>query len=114
MVSIPDEIIFYRSGSSIPVTNGEIITSESELNQDKTKIKYNKNYTLDYQFMALGKANYREIYEHAYDTKNWIKICGDCNYYDESSRYQQLTYYGRTNRLTFRICHDYCETCKEL
>ena len=30
------------------------------------------------------------------------------------AEYQQKMYYGRINRLTFRLYHDFCETCKEL
>ena len=116
LVSIPNEIIFYREGSNTHLTNGERIGSNNVLKQDKDIIKYDRNYTLDYQFMALGKENYSSLYNSAYDKENWIKNpdCTNCNSYNESIRYIQKTYFGRTNRLTFRLCHDYCETCKEL
>ena len=81
LISIPNEIIFYREGSDIPLTNGEKISENHKLKQNKDIIKYNKNYTLDYQFMAL-----------------------------ENNK----IYYGRVNRLTFSLCHDYCGSCKEL
>ena len=28
--------------------------------------------------------------------------------------YNQTIYYERINRLIFRLCHNFCETCKEL
>ena len=30
------------------------------------------------------------------------------------SNYRFKIYYGRTNRLKIKLCHDYCETCYEL
>ena len=27
--------------------------------------------------------------------------------------YSPKTFYGRTNRLYFKLCHDYCETCNQ-
>ena len=118
LISIPPEIIFYRSGNNTPVSNGERINTSSYLNQNKDIIKYDRNYTLDYQFMVKGKTNYWALYlgslEHAQDIT--IPNCpsSDCKGYNAEEFYVQKDYYGRTNRLTFRLCHDYCETCKEL
>ena len=32
---------------------------------------------------------------------------------DYSQYYEQKTFDGRTNRLSFKLCHKYCKTCKE-
>ena len=112
LISIPNEIIFYRQGSNIPLTNGEQIGSNHILNQNKDIIKYNQNYTLDYQFMALGKASYNDLYNQAHGHDKIFKNSGSS--YNYENDYKQNVYYGRTNRLTFRLCHDFCETCEEL
>ena len=112
LISIPNEIIFYRQGSNTPLINGAQIGSNHILNQNKNLIKYDKNYTLDYQFMALGKASYNDLYNQAHDKDKIFKNSGTS--YNYENDYKQNVYYGRTNRLTFRLCHDYCETCKEL
>ena len=67
-----------------------------------------RNYILDYQYMAKDKASYNDMYNQAHDKDN-----GD-GHNPDGSYYSQKIYYGRVNRLTFRLCHDYCETCKEL
>ena len=47
LILIPDEIIFYKQGSSVALTNGEKIDSNGVLKQNKNLIKYDRNYTLD-------------------------------------------------------------------
>ena len=108
LISIPNEIQFYREGSDAPLTNGEKISKSHKLKQNKNLIKYNKNYTLDYQFMALGKGKNIDVFNQAH--KKDIPYQGE----EFEKFYSQKTYYGRVNRLTFSLCHDYCETCKEL
>ena len=107
LISIPEEIIFYREGSDIPLINDENINQNHILKQNKNIIKYNKNYTLDYQFMALDQQSNTEVFNQAHKQ--------DIQYMDGiESDYTQKTYYGRVNRLIFSLCHEYCETCKEL
>jgi hypothetical protein len=110
-VSIPEEIIFYKSDNDIPLSNGERISTDHVLKQNKDKIKYDKNYFLDYQFIAKGFETYNELYNHAHK-KNYTYNTGKTCNFQES--YSQKIYYGRTNRLSFRLCHKYCETCEEI
>ena len=111
LVSIPEEIIFYKSENDIPLSNGEQISIDHVLKQNKEKIKYDKNYFLDYQFIAKGFETYNELYNHAHK-KNYTYNTGKTCNFQES--YSQKIYYGRTNRLSFRLCHKYCETCEEI
>ena len=60
--------------------------------------------------MALGLATYEDVYNQSQE-KNKMANNG---YNSFPAEYQQKIYYGRVNRLTFRLCHDFCETCKEL
>ena len=112
LILIPDEIIFYKQGSSVALTNGEKIDSNGVLKQNKNLIKYDRNYTLDYQFMAKGLSSYDAMYNQAHDKEKIINSGRPSKNYE--SEYSQKIYYGRVNRLTFRLCHEYCETCKEL
>ena len=54
--------------------------------EKKEIIKTSKYYYIDYQYMAI-------------------------NFDDDE---EEEPYYGRTNRLKFKLCHDYCEKCYEL
>ena len=111
LVSIPEEIIFYKSDNDIPLSNGERISTDHVLKQNKDKIKYDKNYFLEYQFIAKGFETYNELYNHAHKKNNTYNTGKTCNFQES---YSQKIYYGRTNRLSFRLCHEYCETCEEL
>ena len=96
LISIPDEIIFYKEGSNIAINDGGIISSNHILNQNKNLLKYNQNYILDYQFMALGKSKNIEVFNQAH-----LK---EINY--EGSEFEnsfsQEKYYGRINKLKFK------------
>ena len=110
LISIPPEILFYRIGNEdTPLINGEKIGPNHILKQNKNLIKYNQNYILEYQFMAEGPTSYSALYNQAHERQDLISG-GDY----ESGFTQKKIYYGRVNRLTFKLCHDYCETCKEL
>ena len=110
LIEIPDEIKFYRIGNNTALISGEEINSDNILKQNKDLIKYDRNYTLDFQFMALGLKTYEDVYKQAHE-KNKMSNNGYNNFPDN---YNQTIYYGRVNKLTFRLCHDFCETCKEI
>ena len=65
--------------------------------QNKSLIKNSQYYYIDYQYI-IDDIYYFYIFEEGYDL----------NYLEPK------IYYGRTNRLKFKLCHDYCETCYEL
>ena len=114
LISIPVEILFYKSGSSVALTNGQNIDSNNILEEKKDLIKYDRNYILDYQYMAKGKAPSNDLYNQAHEKMSISNSGYNSPKFGDSGYYSQNTYYGRTNRLTFRLCHEYCETCKEL
>ena len=63
LISIPPEIIFYRSNNlGTPLSNNDWVGGDHVLNQDKNIIKYDRNYTLDYQYMARDQSNYNDMY----------------------------------------------------
>ena len=116
LISIPIEIIFYSSSSlSTRLTNGKRIDKNGVLHEDKNLIKYNRNYTLDYQYMALDQTSYENMRKDVFQQVDFHhSIEGLSAVVDSKMNYAQKIYYGRVNRLYFRLCLYYCETCKEL
>ena len=91
LISIPSEILFYRRNDlNTPLTNGEQIGSNHILNQNKDIIKYNQNYTLDYQFMALGKASYNDLYNQAHGHDKIFKNSGSSYNYENDYKQNVL------------------------
>ena len=67
----------------------------------------------------MNNVKYWDLYYTAVDKQEKITSVDHnnnvvCAGFDKECGYFQKTYYGRVNRLTFRLCHDYCETCKEI
>ena len=82
--------------------NGSIvnINNRNSLEQNKELLKTSKHYYIEYQYIIVDAED------------------------DDSSRTRrrnadldnlgQRIYYGRINRIEFKLCHEYCETCLEL
>ena len=100
LVSIPDELIINEmygrnwnfEGYQLQ-NNSELLSSEKyRIKQNTSLIKTSKYYYIDYQFIVRENK----------DEKRRLS--------EEEPKY----YYGRVNRLKFKLCHEYCETCYEL
>ena len=63
--------------------------------------KTDELYHLYYQYIA-EEPSYNELYYSG------LEILNDTDY---SSSYIAKEVSGRTNKLSFKLCHDYCETC---
>ena len=112
LVSICNELLLYRGKSDSRETNtvpiGESFGSQYTLLQDKSRIKNEDTlYTLEYQFI-VQEPDYTTFYSIPHATFDSIG-----HTYDSSAHYQPKTFYGRTNILKFKLCHNYCITCKE-
>ena len=100
IVSIPYELIIKINNGDI---EGELIKNNSEWNglepyrieQNTNIIKTSKYYYIDYQYIVI---------ETQYELKNKKRLDS------EGAKY----YYGRINRLKFKLCHEFCESCYEL
>ena len=97
LVSIPDELIIVEKNGSedgsdlILQNNSEIYFSSNYIIlQNATLIKTSKYYYIDYQYIVREQVS-RGI----------------------SSVIPKL-FYGRINRIQFKLCHEYCETCYEI
>ena len=109
LVFYPEELLFYK-GSGISkeeniLPNNSILDANYTLYQNKAMIKTNKLYYLEYQFI-VKEPNFEEFHESVIIEDNT-----NSNFINE---YEQKTFYGRTNRLYFKLCNDYCESCFEL
>ena len=107
LISIPEEILIYRCRENngeelINLENNPYIFDSSNilLKQNLNLTKTYNYYYIDYQYMAGEETS---ISPGPYDEDSF-----------EDYLTQIYVYYGRINRLYFKLCHDYCETCNEL
>ena len=86
LVSIPKEIIIYnKNDHSQAILNGTVIDEGNYvLYQNKEVIKTNKLYELEYQYLV-----------------------------EESFENRQILY-GRVNKLSMKLCHEFCDSCYQL
>ena len=108
LVSIPPELLFYNVTDGVkddnPLPNNTFFGQDHKLFQNFNLIKTFKDYYLDYQYI-VKEPDYDTFYANqATDSDS------DYNAYDE---YSKKTFYGRTNRIRFKLCYQYCETCLE-
>ena len=106
---IPEEILFYnKSNELIKLTNGSILDKDYILKQNDSLIKNNKNYSLDYQII-ITEPEYEIFNLNAKDIINCSS--SDLSFEDQLKFYNPKIYFGRTNTLYFKLCHNYCNTC---
>ena len=112
LVSIPKELLFYNiTGGvqdTIPLPNNTFFGINHKLYQNKQLNKTNKYYYIDYQYI-VKEPSYSIFYPSD-------RTDDQPSSYDASSIYEESrkTFYGRTNRISFKLCHMYCGTCIEL
>jgi hypothetical protein len=108
LVSYPPELKIFRNGDySELLPNSPTEVDNIELFQNFELNKTSELYKIEYQYM-VKEPDYstfvsytREIYKK--------KKTGDNSEY--SSYYTPKTFYGRTNILSFKLCHNYCQKC---
>ena len=108
LVSIPDEILFYNSVDNSRILNNENFDVNYYLKQNEEIIKDNIYYYLDYQFI-VKEPDYNRFYSNTYAEL----IDGDI-YSNMNDYFTSKFFYGRTNTLKFKLCHQFCKTCKKI
>ena len=101
LVSIPDELIIIQMYGRYNDYEGDQLQNNSEIfksntyriKQNTSLIKTSKYYYIDYHYIVKEK-----------DESGKRRINSE----------EQKFYYGRINRLQFKLCHEYCESCYEL
>ena len=106
LISIPNQIIFYNGNEIDPLSNGDILKFEHRINQNNNLIKNNDYYTFEFQFI-IQEPDYETFYNYAHDL---INDNPDIN----SENFEQKKFYGKTNIAKFKLCHEYCASCKTL
>ena len=112
IVSIPEGIKFYK-GTGVnqeEILNGTIIDKSIEyyLYQDKNLIKTYQYYDIYYQYM-VKELDFAEFYNKAHKVLTHAQ--NNNNYNNYQNDFEPNIFYGRTNKITFKLCHDYCNTC---
>ena len=109
LISIPDEIIIYQDNKILKNNSNLSISNEYSFNQNKSIIKASKYYYIYYQYI-IREADYEDFYDNAHDV---IEYPNNSNY-NFKQEFTPKYFYGRTNKLKFKLCHEYCETCLEI
>ena len=110
--SIPEEIIFYNnSNSNIKLTNNSILDINYNLIQNINVDKNDNYYQLNYQII-IQEPDYDKFNNLTTDIINYISSSG--SFVDQKNYYKQKYLYGRTNTLKFKLCYEYCATCKKI
>ena len=102
LINIPEELKIYN-GLNEELKNGDILDNNYILKQNKEIIKYNNYYFLEYQYI-VKEPDYEAFYNNA---NQKLDDTGDFSYY-----FTPKIFYGRTNTLKFKLCHEYCNSCK--
>ena len=103
--SIPNELLIYNSNNE-KLSNGSILNKNYNLTQNTLIDKTNEYYSLDYQII---------IQEPDYDTfDNIASERINLSSVDQRDYFQKQTFYGKTNTISFKLCHEYCATCKKI
>ena len=105
---IPKEILFYNNENKL-LSNDSILSKNYNLIQNINIDKTNNLYSFDYQNI-IQEADYDSFDSSAITT---ISISSSSSE-NQKNFYQQNYFYGRTNTIKFKLCYEYCATCKEI
>ena len=93
------------------------VNGENEVNAENEENERNENS--EYNEIKNNSFMYKEKNYILKQNENLIKT-SQYNYIDYQYMVQEIvkketkTYYGRINRLKFKLCYEYCEACYEL
>ena len=110
LVSIPPELLFYNVTGGVqdanPLPNDTFFDSNHKLYQNFHLNKTFRDYYIDYQYI-VKEPSYSTFYPS--DTVDYPSN------FDASTDFEasRKTLYGRTNRIKFKLCYQYCNHCLE-
>ena len=113
LISIPEEIFLYQSNNTeTPLTNNSFlnINESFTLMQNKNLTKTSEYYYIYYQYI-IREPDYDDLYNNAHSV---ITYPDNDNSYNYQAEYEPRKFYGKANRLKFKLCHEFCDTCNEL
>ena len=108
LLYIPQDISIYEikeNNENLTLTNNSLIYNDKtyELKENASLLKTVKYYYIDYQYIVKEKI----INEETETLKRYLSSSSE---EEDNSK----IYYGRINRLKFKLCHEFCETFYEL
>ena len=108
---IPNEILFYNNENEL-LANDSILYNNYNFIQNINIDKNDKFYSFDYQNI-IQEADYDTFDSSAITT---ISISSSSSSISESQKnyYTQNYFFGRTNTIKFKLCYEYCATCKKI
>ena len=110
LVSIPEELLFYNiTGGTIdptPLPNDTFFGLDHKLFQNKQLNKTFRYYHIDYQYI-VKEPEYNLFYPSG--TVDKPSSFDGSTYYNSNIK----TFYGRVNRIKFKLCYDFCGSCVE-
>jgi len=113
LVSIPEEILFYNKNNDneILLNNNDKLNKDYIFKQNINKEKTHEYYSLDYQFIVQEK-DYNDFNSIANNIVDF-PASDSSSYVDQSSFFQPKEFFGRTNTVKFKLCHEFCATCEK-
>ena len=103
LVSIPKEILIFeiQQNEKFLLENNSNIyfDKQYDFKENKNLTKTSQYYYIDYQYIIKESFN-------NFEPRRISESSGNDN--------NEKIFYGRINRLKFKLCHDFCETCYEL
>ena len=111
LISIPEELLLFDSNNSPLLDNSELDKNYILKQNNEIILKTDDYYYLEYQFIAKEQ-NYNDFYQPGIYLLN-SKYSGDIDH-DLSTYFRPRYFYGRVNTLKFKLCHQYCKTCKTM
>ena len=110
LITIPDHILFFnKDNKDVQLSNNNILNFDYIFKQNTNMIKTDDFYSLSYQFI-IQEPEYNEFNNYPISIKEY-PYSGSA---DQISFFSQNKFYGRTNKLEFKLCHDYCGSCYKI
>ena len=110
LISIPQELNFYNivNGENIIVNEGEILSHDYNISQNNNVKMRNKTYYFEFQFIAKEEINDLNKYTIGIIIENSI------GYENNEENFESQIFYGKKNKIEFKLCYDLCDTCEYL
>ena len=113
LISIPDEILLYnKNDENTQLSNGDILNKEYILKQNENSVKNNDYYFLELQSI-VQEPDYEAFNSKADNIIDYPSSSSE-NYVDQIYFYENILFYGKTFSIKFKLCHDFCSTCKKI
>ena len=104
LISVSSEILFCNGEENIPLSNNDIVEYNHRLNQEQNILKNSESYySFEYQ-LVIQEPEYETLFDYAHEVID----------FHTSPNLEQKKFFGKKNKIKFKLCHRYCHTCKSL